>query len=136
RPIGPAPHREQLGARLVRRHHRCAEEAERPGVGAGNDQLRLRYPAHRGLDNRRGAAEPLDQNRVERISHQLSPACFLLALAIALASSPAIALPWTRSFWAWAKWCMWNTASIALRLPRSSSTWLIACLVSQLPSRG
>ena len=51
-----------------------------------------------------------------------SPAAFLFAAAADFASTPAIELPMVRSFWAWAKWCMWNTAVIALDLPRNSST--------------
>jgi hypothetical protein len=106
RPIGAAPDGEQLLARLLGRHHRCAEKAKGARVGAGDHERRLRDPAHRGLDNRPAAAEPLRHHRAQRICHQASPACFLLAAAIDLASRPPRLLLDTRSFWAWAKWCM------------------------------
>ncbi|MNQ79512.1 hypothetical protein D3C85_944580 [compost metagenome] len=56
--------------------------------------------------------------------HQLrsSPAAFLFAVAIALASNPPVLSPEISSLCAWAKWCQAKAASMALRLPCRSST--------------
>ena len=82
RPVGEAAQRGELGARFRRLHHRGAEETKGPGVAGGGDQLRLRHPAHRGLDDRIAAAQPLGQHGGERISHfwpapWFRPTCWL-----------------------------------------------------------
>ncbi len=103
--VGAFAHGEDFFARFVRRHHRCAQKTERACIARPDHQRRLGDPAHRGLDDRPAAAKPFGQYGVQRIAHH-SLACFLFASAIFLASRPAIELPWTRSFWAWAKWCI------------------------------
>src|SRR5690606_12261791 len=115
-------------------HHRRAEEAEGARFARRGDQLRRGDPAHGRLDDGIAAAEAGSQFGIE--GHALPSSVRLLPAAMALPSSPPRLLPLTRSFWAWAKWCMWKTASIAVRLPRRSSTWFTACLVSDRPRRG
>src|SRR5690606_24620090 len=114
-------------------HHRRAEEAEGVRLAGGGDQFGRGDPAHGGLDDRIATAQARGQFGVE--AHDWPSPPRLLAAAMLLPSSPARLLPLTRSFWAWAKWCIWKTASIAVRLPRNSSTWLTACLVSDRPRR-
>ena len=85
-----------------------AQEAEGPGVAAADHQRRLGNPAHRGLDDRPAAAQPLGHNGMQGLAHQPSlsdfwPACCLFAAAMDLASMPPSELFDVRSLCAWAK---------------------------------
>ena len=50
--------------------HCGGQEAKAAGVAGGGHQLRARDPAHGGLDDRVAAAQPLAQDRVQRVAHE------------------------------------------------------------------
>lgn len=75
-----------LGLQLIRRNGRPGQKSESPGAGAGNHQIGIRHPAHRGLHNGVATAQGIGQRRLQVVTHRRSPAAVLFAAIIALAS--------------------------------------------------
>jgi hypothetical protein len=95
-------------------HHRRRQKAERTRIAGRRDKPRLRDPAHRGLDHGNAAAQP--SVRGVLINAQPSRSLLLVGRRHRLGAHAADRIADVRSFCACAKWCMWNTASIAAAL--------------------
>ena len=71
---------------LIRCKGRTRQKPEGTGPGAGNHQIGVRHPAHRGLHDGVATAQGIGQRRLQVLAHRPSPAAVLFASIMALAS--------------------------------------------------
>ena len=83
---GGLDHALDFGLQLIGSDGRPRQKPESPGTGAGDHQIGVRHPAHRGLHDGVAATQGVGQRRLQILTHRRSPAAVLFASIMALAS--------------------------------------------------